>query len=242
MPRPVGRRGQSPCWTSTRVGSRSGSPPSGSASRRPGSCSPGRGTPTGVRTCSTPPIPSIGPASRPIAWRSTRGGRACSTCAGTRAWSWRPTRVHYVSHWITPELAPRRYDTRFFVTAAPAGQVAHHDDGETIATIWLRPGDALDRFAAGEIELLPPTVDMLDEAGSSRLDPRGHGLGPRRSPTCPTILPIVLIEDGRAADAAPRGRRVRAGRRGPDGVVGSRSHPSWPGCGQAGVGPEGRSA
>ncbi len=53
--------------------------------------------------------------------------------------------VHYVSHWITPELAPRRYDTRFFVTAAPAGQVARHDDGETIATIWVRPSDALAR-------------------------------------------------------------------------------------------------
>ncbi len=47
--------------------------------------------------------------------------------------------VHYVSHWITPELAPRRYDTRFFITAAPTGQVASHDENETIATIWIRP-------------------------------------------------------------------------------------------------------
>ena len=69
--------------------------------------------------------------------------------------------VHYVSHWITPELAPKRFDTRFFVTAAPAGQVAHHDEGETIATIWVRPDDALARFEAGEIELLPPTIDNL---------------------------------------------------------------------------------
>ena len=45
--------------------------------------------------------------------------------------------VYYVSHWITPELAPRRYDTRFFITTAPPGQVASHDDGETIATIWV---------------------------------------------------------------------------------------------------------
>ena len=72
--------------------------------------------------------------------------------------------VYYVSHWITPELAPRRYDTRFFITAAPPGQVAHHDDGETIATIWVRPGRGPGpRVEAGEIELLPPTIANLQK-------------------------------------------------------------------------------
>ena len=80
--------------------------------------------------------------------------------------------VHYVSHWITPELAPRRYDTRFFVTAAPPGQVARHDDGETIATVWVRPADALARSAAGEMELLPPTIANL----------KSHRALPRRRP------------------------------------------------------------
>ena len=98
--------------------------------------------------------------------------------------------VHYVSHWITPELAPRRYDTRFFITAAPAGQVARHDDAETIATIWVRPHDALAREAAGEIELLPPTIANLrsiegftsagevDGLGQSG-HPRHHGAADR---------------------------------------------------------------
>ncbi len=104
--------------------------------------------------------------------------------------------VHYVSHWITPELAPKRYDTRFFVTAAPAGQVAHHDEGETIATIWVRPSDALARFEAGEIELLPPTIDNLEKLGvhSSTEEVMTWA---REMVDIPTILPIVLIEDGR---------------------------------------------
>ena len=104
--------------------------------------------------------------------------------------------VHYVSHWITPELAPKRYDTRFFVTAAPAGQVAHHDEGETIATIWVRPSDALARFEAGEIELLPPTIDNLEKLGvhSSTEEVMTWA---RQVVDIPTILPIVLIEDGR---------------------------------------------
>jgi len=104
--------------------------------------------------------------------------------------------VHYVSHWITPELAPKRYDTRFFVAAAPPGQVAHHDEGETIATIWVRPADALARFEAGEIELLPPTIDNLEKLGAHAST--GDVMAWARQVTdIPTILPIVLIEDGR---------------------------------------------
>ena len=103
--------------------------------------------------------------------------------------------VHYVSHWITPELAPRRYDTRFFVTAAPAGQVAHHDDGETIATIWVRPDDALARFEAGEIVLLPPTIACLGDLAAHASTPDVMAWA-RTVVDPPTILPIVLIEDG----------------------------------------------
>ncbi len=104
--------------------------------------------------------------------------------------------VHYVSHWITPELAPKRFDTRFFVTAAPTGQVAHHDDGETIATIWVRPADALARFEAGEIELLPPTIDNLEKL-AVHASTEAVMAWARDVVDVPTILPIVLIEDGR---------------------------------------------
>jgi hypothetical protein len=103
--------------------------------------------------------------------------------------------VHYVSHWITPELAPRRYDTRFFITAAPSDQVARHDDTETIATIWVRPTEALSREAAGDIELLPPTIANLrsiEGFGST-----GEVMAWARQVThVTTILPIVLVEDG----------------------------------------------
>ena len=73
--------------------------------------------------------------------------------------------VHYVSHWITPELAPRRYDTRFFVTAAPPGQVASHDDGETIATIWVRPPR---RWPARPGRDRPPAADHRQSEEASR--------------------------------------------------------------------------
>ena len=70
--------------------------------------------------------------------------------------------MHYFSHWITPEGAPRRYDTRFFVCAAPAEQTPLHDNRETIANCWIRPADALDQQRRGEFDLIFPTMKSLE--------------------------------------------------------------------------------
>ena len=72
--------------------------------------------------------------------------------------------IHYFSHWITPVGPPRRYDTRFFVAAAPPEQVPLHDDRETIANLWARPADVLERRRRGELDLIFPTIKNL-EAG-----------------------------------------------------------------------------
>ncbi len=69
----------------------------------------------------------------------------------------------YFSRWITPMGAPRRYDTRFFVAHPPEGQTPIHDDREVIANLWIRPQEALDRHAAGEFELIFPTVRSLED-------------------------------------------------------------------------------
>lgn len=110
--------------------------------------------------------------------------------------------VHYVSHWITPEVAPKRYDTRFFVTTAPPAQAAHHDEGETIASLWVRPADALDRFAAGEIELLPPTIANLRQLADYRSAADVMAWAGAVTEV-ETILPIVVIEDGEIAVLRP---------------------------------------
>jgi 8-oxo-dGTP pyrophosphatase MutT (NUDIX family) len=71
------------------------------------------------------------------------------------------TLVEEVARFITPEGPPRRFDARFFVARAPAGQEASHDLGEIVNTEWVRPGDALDRWAAGEMEMMSPTIRMV---------------------------------------------------------------------------------
>jgi 8-oxo-dGTP pyrophosphatase MutT (NUDIX family) len=70
--------------------------------------------------------------------------------------------IHYVSHWITPVGEVRRFDTRFFLARAPQAQVPLHDNSETIESLWVRPVDALERFRAGELAMIPPTIRNLE--------------------------------------------------------------------------------
>ena len=65
------------------------------------------------------------------------------------------------AHWVTPEIEIKRFDTRFFVAAAPVNQDAAHDDLETTLSLWLDPADAVDRCRQGAIALPPPTWTTL---------------------------------------------------------------------------------
>jgi len=70
-------------------------------------------------------------------------------------------RLTFFGHWITPVGAPRRYDTRFFLAAAPEGQEPLHDSLETIDHLWVHPAVALDRQRRGELKMRTPTVHSL---------------------------------------------------------------------------------
>jgi 8-oxo-dGTP pyrophosphatase MutT (NUDIX family) len=67
------------------------------------------------------------------------------------------------AHWITPEIEPRRYDTRFFVAAMPADQEASDISGETDRAEWTTPRQALADGRSGRIRMLPPTMSILME-------------------------------------------------------------------------------
>ena len=138
-------------------------------------------------------------------------------------------RIRYFGHWITPARQPRRFDTRFFVAAAPAEQVPLHDDGETIAHMWVRPGDALHRHAAGEIDLILPTIRSLKaisrfERSADLLDAAAAVEGPGGRPRTVSDSGgrrIALPGDpdgGRAARAKPvDGPPATTGAEGPGG-------------------------
>jgi 8-oxo-dGTP pyrophosphatase MutT (NUDIX family) len=102
-------------------------------------------------------------------------------------------RIHYFSHWITPEGGPRRYDTRFFVAAAPPEQVPLHDDGETIAHLWIRPADALERHDKGELEMILPTIKNLEAI--SRFERSADLLAAAEAVQQPAVILPRVIQD-----------------------------------------------
>ena len=70
--------------------------------------------------------------------------------------------IHFYNRWVTPEGRPRRFDTRFFITAAPPDQLASHDGAETVDSLWVSPGEALQRHADGDFEMMPVTTRQLE--------------------------------------------------------------------------------
>lgn len=67
----------------------------------------------------------------------------------------------YFGHWVTAPGRSRRFDTRFFLALAPAEQAGSHDGIELIDSLWLRPQDAIDLEARGDLQLVFATKNTL---------------------------------------------------------------------------------
>ena len=67
------------------------------------------------------------------------------------------------SHWITPQLMKRRFDTRFFIADMPADQHCRPDSRETVPGIWISPQEGLEGNLDGTVPLSPPTLVTLHE-------------------------------------------------------------------------------
>jgi 8-oxo-dGTP pyrophosphatase MutT (NUDIX family) len=59
--------------------------------------------------------------------------------------------------WITPVFEPRRFDTRFFVAALPAGQVTRDVSSESDKVLWMPVRDVIREVDEGHLAMLPPT-------------------------------------------------------------------------------------
>ncbi len=66
------------------------------------------------------------------------------------------------SRWITPEVVPVRFDTRFYVALAPAHSPPRPDGAETTEADWFSPQEALERHRNGEFSLVFPTIKHLE--------------------------------------------------------------------------------
>jgi len=69
----------------------------------------------------------------------------------------------YWSHWITPLGPPRRFDTRFFIAAAPQAHDFIADATETSECVWMSPDKLLAAAARGEMKIAQPTRYNLED-------------------------------------------------------------------------------
>lgn len=96
-------------------------------------------------------------------------------------------------HWVTPDFEPRRYDTWILAAGMPADQHARGTTTESDHSGWVRPGELLDRFAAREVLMLPPTVWALEALAD--FDSAEAFLADR--PRIARVVPeLVLAPDG----------------------------------------------
>jgi 8-oxo-dGTP pyrophosphatase MutT (NUDIX family) len=105
-------------------------------------------------------------------------------------------RLGYFTHWITPEGMPKRFDTHFFITTAPAEQQAAHDRLETSEGIWISPAEALARHERGAFPLVFATIYQLRELAAF------HSVKQALESTAmqhvATRIPILVQENGSA--------------------------------------------
>ena len=117
-------------------------------------------------------------------------------------WKLPVRRMHYVSHWITPSAAPRRFSTRFFVAESSPGLKAQADGREVLQARWLEP----DRALRQEIPLAHPTrhfLRTLRETGNVDKAMAWAASAGRRS--VPVTRPQVQRIDGKLMSCLPTG-------------------------------------
>ncbi|VTU40171.1 NUDIX domain protein [Variovorax sp. PBS-H4] len=109
------------------------------------------------------------------------------------------------SRWITPPQAlhspGKRFDTRFFIARAPAGQEPLHDAHEAVLCAWMRPHDALERYWRGDIVLAGPQIMSL--AHLSRHASVGSMMAEAECRAPCVVRPLTFDIDGHRAVAYP---------------------------------------
>ena len=98
------------------------------------------------------------------------------------------------AHWITPEGMPKRFDTWFFLAAAPPEQVGAHDGKESTDSIWLSPREALAGGESGRFKLPFPTTRNLIKLGKQ---PNVRAaLDDSRGKPIVTVMPVMTMLNG----------------------------------------------
>jgi 8-oxo-dGTP pyrophosphatase MutT (NUDIX family) len=106
------------------------------------------------------------------------------------------------AHWITPEGMPKRFDTWFFLAAAPPDQLGAHDGKESTDSIWVSPREALAGGESGRFKLPFPTTRNLVKLGK-QLGVKA-ALDDARGKSIVTVMPVMTKLNGGRQLRIPR--------------------------------------
>ena len=110
-----------------------------------------------------------------------------------------------LARWMPAFKQPRKFDTLFYLTPAPAGEwLPRPQEGECVAAEWASPADMLDRIARGEASAIFPTKRNLERLASHRSF--GEAAADARNHSIETIIPWVEEVDGEPHVRIPEGR------------------------------------
>jgi 8-oxo-dGTP pyrophosphatase MutT (NUDIX family) len=106
------------------------------------------------------------------------------------------------AHWITPEGMPKRFDTWFFLAAAPPDQLGAHDGRESTDSIWVSPREALEGGQTGRFKLPFPTTRNLIKLGKQASVTAA--LADSRGKDIVTVMPVMTRLNGGRQLRIPR--------------------------------------
>src|SRR6201996_3361297 len=98
------------------------------------------------------------------------------------------------AHWITPEGMPKRFDTWFFLAAAPPDQLGAHDGRASTDSIWVSPREALAGGETGRFKLPFPTTRNLIKLGKQ--GSVKAALDDSRGKQVVTVMPVMTRLNG----------------------------------------------
>jgi len=113
-------------------------------------------------------------------------------------------RLHYFSHWITPELLSLRYDVRFFIAEAPPHQKAIHDGIELTRHVWLTPREILEGYNRHKFNMVVPTLMTIEELAHYKTV--ADAIIATDKKEINAILTIMRKEKGELVEYMPDGR------------------------------------
>lgn len=105
------------------------------------------------------------------------------------------------SRWVTPAQIKIRFDTIFYLAALPDGEEARCDGQECVDARWFTPAGALEAYAAGEIELVFPTIKTLEQLTGYAT--AAEALASAAARDVHPVEPRVVVEGDRARVVLP---------------------------------------